>query len=292
MSQPYVSWKGPSTNSVVPIYSFPKSSAQDSSGPSFKARPIKHWRKQLLPNRDYHGMQRTGVGMPMDLPAGSIYLGDTAANTSCLLYSDTTTQNSAGIKENTERYGNTNFAATTSPSDLINNPTSVNCVACNPEANIIRRATTVLNKNYYSDTKAYLRSRCVLYDQKLTANKVPGIAYVDAEGQPLYPTNSPTGPQVRQTDNCNVSCTPQTQCYTIHKPNNIQFYQQGAVQSSTRIEDLKRTTIQNSASSFRPRFGNVAAAAGAYHASSDTPYFVKSQWQNPPGKPLKKFIYY
>jgi hypothetical protein len=281
--QPYVSWKGPATNSLVPTHAYPDTTDKASNGPNFKARPIKHWRKQLLPNNKFNGTPRPAIGMPMDKPGGSVYLGNTPANTTCLLYNTTTTAYANGIKNNVEKYNNTNFAATTLPSDNILNtdPGAVNCVACNPEANIIRRATTVLSKNYYTNTKEYLRSRCVLYDQKLSANKVRGIQYVGSNGQPLYPTNSPTGPQVRLTDSCGAGCQAgPVPVVTIHKPNNLPFYTQGAVDSSTRLDRLKVVTITNNAASFGNRFGRVAVAATRYSGESVTPYFVKSKYKN------------
>jgi hypothetical protein len=50
----FASWKRPST--------------KDNHGPSFKARPIKHWRKQLCSGNK---SGRASIGMPMDRPGGS-----------------------------------------------------------------------------------------------------------------------------------------------------------------------------------------------------------------------------
>ena len=80
---PYISWKGIATNSAVPSFSRPDLTV---SGPEFKANPIKHWRKQLIPNANSGSSnRRAGIGMPMDIPGGSVYLGNVSANTSCLL---------------------------------------------------------------------------------------------------------------------------------------------------------------------------------------------------------------
>ena len=50
--QPYVSWKGESSNSAVPTWSRPLPIYDEKdNGPSFKARPIKHWRRQLFPRQ-------------------------------------------------------------------------------------------------------------------------------------------------------------------------------------------------------------------------------------------------
>jgi hypothetical protein len=130
---PYVTWKGISTNSVIPSNTRPNLNA---SGPAFKANPIKHWRKQLIPNSESGGRnRRAGVGMPFDRPGGSVYLGDVSNNTACLLNG---TNNTAGLKENIVRFNNTKF--------LYNTPSGCIAGACNPGKNIIRRLTSIISK--------------------------------------------------------------------------------------------------------------------------------------------------
>jgi hypothetical protein len=317
IKQPYISWKGKSTNSAVPNYSRPLDGTESyESGPSFGARPIKHWRKQLITIHN-SSRGRAGVGMPMDLPGGSVYLGNTDTNTDCIKCIDNLSINNeqgeetTGIKENIIKSNNTNFE--TSPSDLlydcVNNKPA--CVACNPENNIIRPATTILSKKYYSDTKGYLQSRCVTYNQKLSVNPVPGVTYFNPQGQPLYPSNDVNGPQVRTTQNCFANCNVCTGCatcstcnegctdcnnvascincnqrskctstpsITIYKPNNTQFATQGAVSSGARIDRLKYNTITNNGGSFYSAWGSAGANAGRYQGTTDGPYFLKSKY--------------
>lgn len=216
---PYVSWKGISTNSIVPSYSRPDPNA---TGTAFKANPIKHWRKQLIPTPN-SGSQRVGISLPMNTPGGSVYLGNVPENTSCLLATDS----AAGIKE-----------------DI----TKIVCVPCNPAAKQIRRASTLLNKNYYTDTKGYLRSRGISYIQNLTQVSVCPI--------PI-----------------STSCNPNP---TVYKPNNTQFSQQGAVDSSSRITRLKLDTVNKNAASYQATFGTTAPK---YLGMASTPYFLKSKYQ-------------
>ena len=91
---PYKTWKDLATNSAIPSNSRPDLTA---SGAAFKPNPIRHWRKQLLPTAG-SGVpgRRAGIGMPMDLPGGSVYLGDVPSNTNCLLNASADT---TGIKE-------------------------------------------------------------------------------------------------------------------------------------------------------------------------------------------------
>jgi hypothetical protein len=310
--QPYISWKGKSTNSSVPNFSRPlDGSEQYPSGTSFAARPIKHWRKQL--NTVHNSSRaRAGVGMPMDLPGGSVYLGDTETNTDCITCVTNENGNeTTGLKENIVKYNNTDFVQDPYNSfyDCFNNKPV--CVACNPENNIIKPATTVISKKYYSDTKGYLKSRCISYNQKQSLNQMPGVTYFNSEGQPLYPDDSLNGPQVRATQNCFKNCNSCTKCHdcpscniagtdcanvsscinfqnnttcstkpsiTIYKPNNRQFAVQGAVSSSTRIDRLKYNTITTNGGSFYTAWGAAGANAGRYQGTTDGPYFLKNKF--------------
>ena len=256
--QHYVSWKGPSTGSAVPVWSRPliNNNTYTNIGTSFVARPIKHWRKQLVPATDSGISGRSGVGMPMDRPGGSVYLGATVDCSNCPV-------NLAELIPTTKNimFDNTKDV-------------SGNCVACNPETNIIKSAVTLLNKNYYTDTKSYLQSRCQTYDQKLSTNPIPGNNYTGPA------SDSPTGSQVYYTDNCSKKCTnDNSRVTTIYKPNNQQYSQQGAVDSSSRLTRLKYNTITKNGNSFKTAWGQQGANAGRYQGTSDAPYFLKSKNQ-------------
>lgn len=263
---PYITWKGIATNSAIPSYSRPDLTI---SGPEFKANPIKHWRKQLIPNTG-SGVpnRRAGINMPMDLPGGSVYLGDVNANTDCLLNA---TSDTTGLKENIIKYNNTNFQ--------YNDISGCLSGSCNPEKNRIRSSTTVLSKKYYTDHHSYMRSRCNLYNQKLTALPAPNITYLDKNGDLLPVTDESA---VRQTQNCTISCplpgsdSPVVSCQTIYKPSNQQYAKQGAVDSSDRITRLKLNTINTNAASYKELFGS---SASRYLGMASTPYFVKSKFQ-------------
>jgi hypothetical protein len=263
---PYISWKGISTNSVTPSNSRPDLTA---TGPAFKARPIRHWRKQLIPSANSGSPnRRPGIGMPMDTPGGSVYLGNVSANTNCLL--NATDEGAAGLKENMEKYDNINC-----------NPAAGDCyfdVSNNRMVRItgprrIKPSTTLLSKKYYADRKDYLRSRCLSYDQKLSANPVPGVTYLDADGALQYPTSENV---VRNTQDCPATCPTAASCQTIYKPNNIQYAKQGAVDSSDRLTRLKLNTINKNAASYKEVFGS---SASRYLGMASTPYFTKSKYQ-------------
>jgi hypothetical protein len=158
-------------------------------------------------------------------------------------------------------------------------------ICCNPQNNVIRSASTLLSRAYYSDTTGYLKSRCKTYQQNASIYRAPNTG---ADSELLWPNSSANGPQVYRTgdtyqprinpyacDNTGGAST------VIFKPNNRQYSVQGAVDSSTRIERLKLNAINTNANSLRTAFGNEAASACRFTGSSDTPFFLKNKYQPP-----------
>jgi hypothetical protein len=136
--QKYVSWKDTAKNAAVPVWSKPVPTAD---GPAFKARPINHYRKRLMPSSE-SGTGNSAVGMPVDRPGGSVILGTTACDD--------------------EKY----VLKTT-----INNDSD--CATCNPT----KSSSTKLEKTYYTDSRAYLRARCQTFDQKTKIGEKNGDFY-------------------------------------------------------------------------------------------------------------------
>ena len=302
MSEPQLNIRTlPSTNSIVPNYARPLDKmVKYQTGPTLKARPLKQWRKQLN-STNISNYRRAGVGIPSDLPAGSTYLGEDVHNTNCSYCSSKDkSASSTGIKEKIIRSNDTNFRMFVGQSGyncLTNKPY---CVACNPETQIIKPVSTIVSKAYYSDTKGYMKSRSMTYNQNLTTLPKAGVTYISPSGSPLYPTDSGNGPQTRATGvlikgcscnkNCNIKGTAvecnqciatqtcnQTEYTTIYKPNNSEFAVQGPVSSSARMLKLNYDTITKNANSFRAAWGAQGANAGSYQGVSTSPYFLKSK---------------
>jgi hypothetical protein len=257
LNQPYVTWKNPSTNSAVPTWSRPLINGPGTNntigdGTSFRARPIKHWRKQLNPVSG-SGSGQSGIGMPNDTPGGAVHLGN-AQSLIC------NTNN--GIKESIDKVVTCCYTKRLNPST----PT-----------------------DYHADTNSYLHSRCQTFDQKSSTLPDPNAIYLvdsgkkDSNNNPIYvpaqPSDSSTGSQVRLTQSCAQAKCANNRVTTIYKPNNAQYAQQGAVSSSSRMVRLKLNTINKNGNSFRSAWGQAAANAGKYHGTSDAPYFLKSKNQ-------------
>lgn len=259
-----IEWKGFSKMEAVPMNARPLTNGSwilnqntDSvpddgiDGNAFLPRPIKHWRKQLTVDQAIGGTKSKLINL--SAPGSSIYLGGNDNRECC----DT---NGSSIISTIESKKN-------------------NC--CDISYNIIKPATTILSKKYYTDSRAYLRSRCKLYEQKLSTRRIPGNIYFDQSGNELYPNNNDTGPQNFLMRNCANTCEQNKQPTTIYKPNNRNFSTQGAVSSSARLVKLKYDTVNKNGASFSSAYGQAAANAGKYSENGNAPYFIKSKISEP-----------
>ena len=221
-----------------------------SDGAHFAAQPLKQWRKQYSNSLGY---SRASVGMPMDRPGGLSKVANEEVHCA-------TCQGALAAK--VEVFKNSD------------------CTSCNPIKNKTRPLRTS-----FTNTPAYLQSRCATYDQKLSIEPVPDISYFSEEGIPLEPSdNQDKGPQVRQTANCYSNTAPLVCNTTIYKPNNTPFAQQGGVSSSSRLARLKYNTLNNvavnnngyvySGSVFNTAAGAEGLNSGRYH-TEPTDYFTK-----------------
>ena len=309
---PHYATKTTTANSVVPGLHRPNTNGvpsnihqHDFNGPEFKARPIKHWRRQLVPTTintgsgisgpsqpiGSSGQRNATVGLLMDRPGAVSYVGD--ASCECVQqpgnsytiseYFLEVPKNKGTIVENQGVVDNGDYEINTGIY-------STRCIGCNPQNNVIKSASSLLSRAYYSDTTGYLKSRCKTYQQNASINRTSGVTYLGPNGQHIWATSSANGSQVYQTNDIyNPRVNPHAcggsgasgASTVIFKPNNYQYSVQGAVDSSTRIEKLKLNTINTNANSLRSAFGNEAASACKFTGSGDTPYFLKNKYQPP-----------
>ena len=231
-------------NHLVPVYAH-----NGGDGTRFAARPIRHWRKQYLStsistSNMSNSTSNMSIGMPMDRPGGMVPVANETIH--CM-----TCRAAASLKD-----------------DLVQD-ISV-CKSCNPI-----KPNTQLSEKMYNDTQAYLSSRCLTYDQKLSITKNPAVAYFSPDGRPSEPSDSVLGAQVRETNNCfNHNCT-----NTIYKPNNSQYAQQGAVSSGSRLARLKYNTLNQYGAMFNSAAGAVGVNSGRYQTEPSPSYYVKNKPQ-------------
>ena len=275
----------------------------------FNPRPLKVWRKQLRPAPGSGG-GRAGIGNPMDRPGGSIVRQALAGLDADALAAALADPSNCCAAELTQAFQplrpDWSLPGKGKRDRSHNDACGPTCSACNPEAHMIRRATTVLSKKYYTSTGAYLRSRGKRYDQNLGAGAhIPWRQYLDASGNVLYnngdavranglygglqcPPGSvcpPRPPYVepgKYESACGAQSGPRAppgwaKPRHTYKPSNRPFAVQGAVESSTRLDRLKLNTIQRAAKSARA-FGAAARNASRYTGRAEAPHTVKSDW--------------
>lgn len=284
--QPYVSWKDAKHKEAVMGNKRPESNlghvynkninylndANTSDACAFRARPIKHWRKQLITNKNEGTKERNVIYN--DKPGSSIL-----SQYECCSGED----NSFNIISNINASKNNNFNVSgsyTVTSDDINNgwngPVGKR-ICCNRVANRIKPATTVINKKYCTEYKMYLRKRNKSFERHNQTSKYPNVEYLTATGEIIWPSDATLNSSMKLMSNCEVNCYKPT----IYKPNNYNYSTQGAVSSSTRLLRLKQNTVNSNGSSFRTAFGAQAANAGKYTGSMTAPYFIKSKMYTP-----------
>ena len=212
-------WTRPNANGINPNIN-----SADFNGPDFKARPLKHWRRQLrVYNNNGKGPSnnsRTATIAILDKPGTTIYhhepdcacVGNEGGNSYIIannkfgyetkgnLYS--TPQNDVTIQNN----GSNNVPYNATEAD-INDPTNpaykviiglynTKCINCSPQSNVIKRSIVYNSQAYYERSREKMQARCQTYEQNSSSNEANGVTYFSADGQPLWPNNSPTGPQV------------------------------------------------------------------------------------------------
>jgi len=161
-------------NSVIPGNSRPLNVLVDNdimikAHVPFKANPIKHWRKQLLPQPGSGIGNKGTLKCNMDKPGGTVKI----TGTDCSIYSNVV-----------KTYIHSN-------SDTCSND-------CNRKK-IIRSAKTIIDKKYYTTSSAYLKSRVKTYNQ----NQI--ISLID-KNNPSSGYNSVYCSDVSGCNNCPNKC--------------------------------------------------------------------------------------
>jgi len=133
-----LSWKGKSTNIVVPVLTAPSLTPADTP---FKARPIRHYRKSLSSGGS--GKLRS---MPMDLPGGVTHTN----SSNC---PDINDGDVYVIKENIDNVFNCNAACKPIRSGVQDNMTD-------NKGKVVK----------YGDARSYMRARTMTYEQNTKSN--------------------------------------------------------------------------------------------------------------------------
>ena len=215
--------------SIIPGWNRPNANGQnanivdkDYNGPDFKARPLKHWRKQLHVN-DYNGPannSRAASIADLDRPGTTVY--HFTPDCTCVAEEGgnayIVSNNKFGYETKDDNYSKgvidvkiQNNGYITVPYDAteeeVNDPANpaykvltgvynTNCINCSPQGNLIKSGVALQSQAFYSSSNDKLESRCQTYEQNISLNKATGCNYFDNLGIPLWPNDTPNGPQV------------------------------------------------------------------------------------------------
>lgn len=236
---------------LMSVYSFPTNNNDNDepnreNGPSFLARPMKHWRKQYQSNLT--SIRRSRIAIPFDKP------GSIIPNTSYEVQCDTC-KGSLCITQSPIFMGSV-------------------CEKCNPI-----KTKTQLSEQMFNHTQTYLDSKCISYNKKLSSNTASNTVGFSEDGVITQPSDSLSGPQRRLT---NINCKINTNdcSTTIYKPNNIQHAQQGGVSGGSHISRLKYNTLNKNGAAFLSAYGAVSANDGLYKNEPSPSYFTKNKQQS------------
>ena len=154
------------------IYTSARGQGSGRSGP---LNPIKHWRKQLIPSQGYVTGKPSLDNVILN-PGGSTVVSQNE-KTDCCGYNNNDPNDPNGMLFTYINRGYQNQKdCNCKPENVIRNQLSnYQPVAFNNPERITRprSSQTILKKNYYTTSSAYLKSRVKLYDQNQTLSQVP-----------------------------------------------------------------------------------------------------------------------
>ena len=243
----------------------------------FKAKPLKHWRKQYGNDNNRQTNRGRRLLQQYNTPGG--YMVQSARNSTIsnpcecsgnvLGYSDYT----LGEVTDSKQSSGSSFDYSTCK-DVSN------CILTDAPSKAKRRTRTSYNvpcsKHSYSSYYQYNHARCKEYGQNMNGelryNDPPDKANCSCGVDSSCGSSSMSGCYCR-AENDAQSCRKRA----WEKPNNKQFWQQGAVSSGSRILRLKLNTVNTSANSIGVEYGNGSANALTYSGNPAAPFITKSK---------------
>ena len=239
-------WKENTTDMVVPSNSRPFHNLDADTIPrtSFKANPIKHWIKQLLPYYETKSSKQVRI-QQLDAPGTGISVNSN--NIDC------TSKNVHILKENITLLNQCNGIK-------VYLEDGVHSTRCIGGTNHIRRsANTNISKNYHRNYHSYLKSKCRTYEEnaRLGAKNDDGT-YKSSKCSTMTSSDGTT---------CNKPI--------IYKPSNNLFSIQGATSSSANILRKKHDAINKNNASLKETYKNgIVSINNVYDTESGTGYHL------------------
>lgn len=240
----------------------------------FKARPLKHWRKQYGQYNNRQSFSNKTSMQNFNSPGGYSISTTTSSNKDTPPPCDCSGR-VLGYPDYLINKDNSTYVCTTSGDsyDFATCKDISNCIANDIPSIAKKRSRYSYSNNNSCSDKSYASyheynyARCNTYDQNIS-------------------TNCPYGCGKGEIDNsCNCGCSLSEITYknaycknkAIVKPNNPKFHQQGAVSSSSRLLRLKLNTINSNANSIGSAYGSESTNALIYNGRPEAPFINKSK---------------
>ena len=225
----------------------------DLDGNQFRARPLKHWRKQrtsVYVDQTFTNTLESTFEIPGGTNVVSKYDGEKCApcKNQTIVPADTIAYlpNGKNVKKATESFADMITYVNKCPATSINENVPKCVYVCDPEKKARKRVQypSVLNTNsskpkYYTSNASYIRARCRTFNQN----------QFQYGGQNDNKCDNLTNPSAFRTNcvscvKCHTNSTGCNQKISYYKPNNCKFAVQGGVSSSLRISKLKYDTVR------------------------------------------------
>ena len=238
----------------------------------FKAKPLKHWRKQYGNDNNRQSNRGRRQLQQYNTPGG--YMVQSARKNTDSNPCECS-GNVLGFPDYT--LGEFNTPTTTKNGSSYFDTTCSdisNCIMTDTPSKARRRIRHSYNvpcsRNSYSSYYQYNHARCKEYGQNMNGE----LRY----GESTEASRCSCGSS-KMTD---CACQPANDAQSCRKrawekPNNKQFWQQGAVSSGSRILRLKLNTVNSSANSIGVEYGNGASNALTYNGYPAAPFITKSK---------------
>jgi hypothetical protein len=247
----------------------------------FKARPLKQWRKQYGNYNNRQSNRARNLLQQYSTPGG--YMVQTARENTVTNPCECS-GNVRGVAEYTLGEFTQSKQSSGSSYDYSTCTDVSNCILTDAPSKAKRRTRTSYNvpcsQNSYSSYYQYNHARCKEYDQNMNGE----LRYGDStdmtkcscdcscSGSSCSKSSSMGGCYYRP-ENDAQSCRKRA----WEKPNNKQFWQQGAVSSGSRILRLKLNTLNTTANSIGVVYGKGSANALTYNGNPAAPFITKNK---------------
>ena len=261
----YVSWKG---QTFTQITSWLRKNKRNSSSVTnmYRARPLNIYRREIasINNNYYSGNLRINIRVnSFEQPGGYLISNINDCHNGMESILD---KQLVKTKNQQNEYSCNDSIYSVPPH--VNDISSQNrCLSTQNNALRKTRSSGKIKSNFYSNTNQYLYSRKKTFEQNQfnylktgTQTAIPGSA---AASNNIYTK----GGVSFNSEGRELSCT------VIYKPSNYNYSQNGAVDSSTRMNRMKYDELNTISSSYKGVYGN--AMENSYAGGVPTPGYNK-----------------